>query len=58
MYLRNTDGYVPRHFCSAAEVQALVARGDALGAFAVRALDLYLRWQDRVHLPGDPTPQS
>lgn len=58
MYVRNTEGFVPRHFRSAAEVQALVARGDALGAFALRARDLYLRWQDRVRLPGDPTPQG
>lgn len=58
MYVRNTDGYVPRYFCSAAEAEALLARGTALGAFAIRAAELYRQWQDRVRLPGDPTPQS
>lgn len=57
MYVRTTEGYVPRYYSTDAEAQALLARGGALGGFLLRALDLYRRWQDRVELPGDPTPQ-
>lgn len=43
MHLRNTDGYIPRQFCTDAEVKALLTSGNAVGALAARVVGLWRR---------------
>ena len=57
MQLRNTDGYIPRHFCTDAEVKALLTTGNALGALAARVASLWRRWHDGDGAHAGAAPQ-